>query len=961
MLRFRALAVARNTPNTRNLVKGFARLFEKMDDNASVATSSLAITNDKQRPRKNGGCVGIFFQLFDWNRRFTKKKLFSKRLLPPDRASAKEASKKFGGDEKLPKLRLIADENSGGFPNMNKNGGLAVSTSVGKNGTPSLVARLMGLETMPPGKRDKVSGEFRGGRKDKVVGDDEETTRQEFRPQKLQKTGMVDRRSVTRFGAEALQIKNVLSRSRKHHHHHHHPKLATPVKSTNHYPRKNTSRLIGAATRILEPGGRSRSRNAITYPRSELRPVGDEFRSEPMMGDNLDLSGGFNRCTSATVSCNNCGNVLDIADSTSMRDVHTSVFHSVNPFQVSPNGNSRYARSSVNQEQVFSKNIPIEHGGHVQGSFSNRQSQPQKLASPSYYEKTNHRIVDIGVSSQPKLNCMPFNHVASATDAVSDTKDFVSLNIGLSGRTRARVPAKIEDAKFDKRSKFESGRDNSLSPGQKRQLIPIRKQGESSGVAHSSTNRPRMVNRAASTRKQMGPEPCAVDRVCVEKRPDYQGQSCRVSGGNKTIDGTAFRFNSSMKNRCEAPARVERKRNQNAFTCKTTTRKQFTSNQIDEKFCIQNSFPMASDSLGVIFEEKLHGLTGQVEYDTVIHGTHPRTAPANIFKQLLYALNRERPVTQNDMDFTPQKNHLPHYRSQKYDHNTSFHLHQRKPEIEGALMGGRNSDHFSPGSLLETSFLNDSCCSSSLDNISVRTQHPDSMSYMYDASQYLDSEADPFYCGALLSKGNTRNDFIPDLFTYISQVLCSIDILTSRIKGHILAHVKEVIFNSELVLGNQSPHNPNDLFSFFVCPILLKLDILAEVMWSRFGYFIGSQNSNTRYQLKRFVFDALVEYLDSEYSKYSKCGFRVWTNLPPHMRPVILIHEVVEEVRSWMGFVGVTSDELVDRDMSHCLGKWTDFEIEEYETGATIEVDILQMLVDELVVDLSTGITCYHW
>nr|GEX59482.1 hypothetical protein [Tanacetum cinerariifolium] len=909
--------------------KGFARLLEKMDDNVSVATSSLAITNDKQRPRKNGGCVGIFFQLFEWNRRFAKKKLFSKRLLPPDRA--KEASKKFGGDENLPKLRLIADENSGGFPCMNKNGGLVVSTGVGKNGTPSLVARLMGLETMPPGKRDKVSGEFRRGRKDKVVGDNEETTRQEFRPQKLQKTGMVDRRSVSRFGAEALQIKNVLSRSRKHHHHHHHhPKLATPVKSTNHYPRKNTSRLIGAATRILEPGGRSRSRNAITYPRSERRPVGDEFRSEPMMGDNLDLWGGFNRYTDATVSCNNCGNVLDIAESTSKRDVHTSVYDSVNPSQVSPNGNSRYAHFSVNQEQVFSTNTPIDHGGHVQGNFSNRQSQPQKLASPNYYEKHNHRILDDGVSSQPKLHCMPFNHVASATDAVRDTKDFVALNKGLSRRTRARVPAKIENAKFDMRSKFESGRDNSLSPGQKRQLIPIRKQGESSGVARSFTNRPRMVSSAASTRKQMGPDPCSIDRVCVEKRPDYQGQS-----------GTAFRFNSSVKTRCEVPARVERRRNQNASTCKITTRKKITSNQIDEKFYIQKPFPVA-------------------KYDTVIHGTQPRRTPANIFEQLLYALNRERPITQSDMDFTAQKNHLPQYRSQKYDHNTSFHLHQTKPEI-GAFMVGRNSDHFSPGSVLETSFSNDSCCSSSLDNISVHTQHPDSMSYMYDASQYLDSKADPFYRGALLSKGNIRNDFVADLFTYISQVLCSIDILTSRIKGHILAHVKEVIFNSELVLGNQSPHNPDDLFSFSVCPILLKLDILAEVMWSRFGYFIGSQNSNTRYQLKRFLFDALVEYLDSEYSKYSKCGFRVWTNLPPHMRPVILIHEVVEEVRSWMGFVGVTSDELVDRDMSHCLGKWTDFEIEEYETGATIEGDILQMLVDELVMDLSTGFACFHW
>ena len=42
----------------------------------------LSIT-EKQTTHKPGGCVGIFFQLFDWNRRLAKKKLFSRKLLPP--------------------------------------------------------------------------------------------------------------------------------------------------------------------------------------------------------------------------------------------------------------------------------------------------------------------------------------------------------------------------------------------------------------------------------------------------------------------------------------------------------------------------------------------------------------------------------------------------------------------------------------------------------------------------------------------------------------------------------------------------------------------------------------------------------------------------------------------------------------------------------------------------------------
>lgn len=52
-----------------------------MIDTVEKTASSLAIVEKK--PQRPGGCVGIFFQLFDWNRRFAKKKLFSKKLLPP--------------------------------------------------------------------------------------------------------------------------------------------------------------------------------------------------------------------------------------------------------------------------------------------------------------------------------------------------------------------------------------------------------------------------------------------------------------------------------------------------------------------------------------------------------------------------------------------------------------------------------------------------------------------------------------------------------------------------------------------------------------------------------------------------------------------------------------------------------------------------------------------------------------
>lgn len=71
----------------QELIEGVLRAFAfcgEMTDTDTTnekSVSTLAIVD--KRPHKPGGCVGIFFQLFDWNRRFAKKKFFSKKLLPP--------------------------------------------------------------------------------------------------------------------------------------------------------------------------------------------------------------------------------------------------------------------------------------------------------------------------------------------------------------------------------------------------------------------------------------------------------------------------------------------------------------------------------------------------------------------------------------------------------------------------------------------------------------------------------------------------------------------------------------------------------------------------------------------------------------------------------------------------------------------------------------------------------------
>ncbi|KAL6964665.1 hypothetical protein U1Q18_035724 [Sarracenia purpurea var. burkii] len=64
-----------------------------------------------------------------------------------------------------------------------------------------------------------------------------------------------------------------------------------------------------------------------------------------------------------------------------------------------------------------------------------------------------------------------------------------------------------------------------------------------------------------------------------------------------------------------------------------------------------------------------------------------------------------------------------------------------------------------------------------------------------------------------------------------------------------------------------------------------------------------------------------------------------------------LAEELHKEISSWTGMGDLMVDELVDKDMSSWLGRWVDFEIEAFEEGAEIEKVIMTCLVDELITD----------
>ncbi|MCD7457886.1 hypothetical protein HAX54_036523 [Datura stramonium] len=646
----------------------------EMNDNLAITASSLAITEKKsQRP---GGCVGIFFQLFDWNRRFAKKKLFPKKLLSP--ARLKQASKKFGGDEKQPKLRLIANENSGGFPNA-KNNGMNNTHCESKREmkAPSLVARLMGLESMPAGSSSKAKkasaseigsnmteklGARPGGSDKEDMNFEKTEIKRELRPQKLQKIGLSERRPVSRFSAEALQLRTVLSRRRKHQ-----PKLASPVKSPRNVSGRNASRLIGAATRILEPGlQRSRAKCALTYPRY-FSPLEDKADLAPhhLEGPNSYVDSKTLKGASVP-SCKNCGYLLHSKNGTPNVEEHPSSVSSYSepscqgPGRNMPGfailssrdqqervseGSSSDATAEIDDVSYCAELIlgkrPISRSRIEMHSTRQGSNVKKDVTSVTHVHKQKQNQTSQNRERglmKSKPSSLQSNRVLAATESMNNTQNFVAQNRRLGASTRLRMPATSEGCKFETERKPYSRRSDSLSPVRKKRLMNVSQQGESSSFVNSNLGRESSPCSDKTSRKDVFPI-SSVDRHPTKPKLPCLRESRTNSDSSEGSNVVSFTFKSAMKQKTGIHAEVPKRKSQNVSSFDATPGRSFFKGN-DETTCLQKSFPLKGDILGALLEQKLKELTSEEEFAE--GGAAPRKSTATILQELITALNAER-------------------------------------------------------------------------------------------------------------------------------------------------------------------------------------------------------------------------------------------------------------------------------------------------------------------------------
>ncbi|CAH2065779.1 unnamed protein product [Thlaspi arvense] len=767
-------------------------LQETVDKTAPCA----AIT--EKRPNRLGGCVGVFFQLFDWNRRFAKRKLFSRKSLLP----GKQASKRFGGNDKMlkSKLNLIDDENRGSFLNR----GEVVEHKKHEMRSPSLVARLMGLESMPSNLRDKGKkkkpSSFSQIQDNVFDGEEEEEEEEDngfdkSRPQKMQRTaGVSDRRvMVKKFGSDALQIKNVLTRVRKHHqynshnHHHQHQKLASPVRSPR-LQRRN-SRLINAAARILEPGKRN-AKFAIAYPASSGTRRRENAGKEPVV-DSPDSLGYH----SSVASCKACGSFVDVhhgsssvaeeeiaknmtcvSESTPFERSKRNVFwrNQEPSVSVSAKGTNQLEKKALHRALKHGNDEMAPPGVRNRSGFQNHVSQREKFP-PEARSYTLQSKSGFCSSPANAINCKE--------------KDFIAMNRGSTSRNHhLKPPVKFENSELNlqRKSHFRvedsCNRSGLSNPARKRRLACVSGHGRGSSFMSSP----------------------------VSRRLDGEG-SCGIS--NETAF-TPLKLGSPHRNYSQC--------------CRETKERKGVQRFPNARTPFQKRQPLDAGTVGLI-QQKLKELASQEE-DEAIRGSALPNKPASlVLHELLSSLAMAQPYIR-DIDMS-------------YAETAS--RRKRKTEMWSPI-GNTNSDYTSPGSVLDASFSNESCFSNSFDNISVPGQTRLPLEPIEPDWDVLEEYATSFKNST--SGGNYQA--IAGLIRHVSNVLRCLSNTGLILTLQRFTYAREVIIHTELLVGTTARQDQ----SYLVGP-----ELFDELMI----YAARSDNLvNLPGITGGFLVDAMIEHLD---------------------------------------------------------------------------------------------------
>ncbi|KAK7246326.1 hypothetical protein RIF29_41190 [Crotalaria pallida] len=924
---------------------------------------------EKDGAKSGGGYVGGFFQLFDWTSKSRKKLFATKSELPDPLKHGRKANYKMA----MTQPYSVEEDEYGAGAGVRRSCDHSYASSVTDDescGTraPSVVARLMGLDSLPPSNfSDPYSSPYFDTRSlddtqyfsknlnhqhdhqilysGKLVGKAEGTSRNIVEP-KPQKTLT---RPIEKFQREVLPPKSAKSIPVTHH------KLLSPIKCPGFVPTNNAAYIMEAAARIIEPGS-----HASTKPKTSMV------------------------ASSSNVSLR----VKDLKDKAEASQkgpliVSSSVTSRARDLKEKRETSHRTTRSSEPSPRPVESNA----AKYLKGQSMNKSwngSVDTSIRSPTYAEEDSslrNKGKSISLAVQAKVNVQRREGLSSSggrsiagQQEHTDTKPNLSSKANAQKNMHKKSSGVLRQNNLKQNSSVEKDKlpsKPSVSNTHSRKVMtadsPYARHRNSSGksvakskagsrksamevtdsekeVLYTSTNN--FPRKKRTTDRDWNDR--VVDNLFIDKtqKPVQSNLvsnkqfSCSEEAKNKDTDVVSFTFTTPLA-RKNPGFETSGQASQKANGLSLDQRIKRVLLEADNTRSPIGYNVIGGDALGMLLEQKLRELTNAVEtscHDVSRVGKPSSTAPKSNDPYTKLNLGNPRLQQKKDQDVL-----FADKLSRSHDSGISFtglpdfsSKHGTwVDEMDPRLFNGRQP---SPISVLEPSFSIESCESSMSTDVtstegsklcsSVQAQEVHGLKF---SNKFYHAESD-----AELSDSASSTSTVSMMKKHTSTFSVT---KFGRPSTWELDYVKDILSNVESMYTEFSLCQAREVVN----------PHLFNQLETRKGGFEFDVESRIR---RKVIFDCVSECLDLRCRYYVGGGFKMWAKgVAKVKRKERLAEEVYKEISGWREMRDSMVDELVDMDMSSQHGKWLDFEVDAFNIGAEVVDQIFNSLVDEVVSD----------
>ncbi|KAL5226960.1 hypothetical protein ABZP36_015225 [Zizania latifolia] len=859
--------------------------------------SSLAIVEKRPPPFAGGGCTGgVLFHLLDWHRRLARKRrLFSPRRLLP--SSLRSSPRRLPSPPPTPPPPPA--------PHL---------SAAADGAAPGVVARLMGLESWPA----------------RAVG-----APAARRPQKQRKVEL----STPRGDESAVVV--VLPQSQR-------PPAPSPAPRSHHgadlparSPRR--SRLMhAAATKLLEPEAHSSSRAsarlALAYACSSPKHRMDGHSNALQISSIPDDF--FSRSES-----------LPLERSSRLRQVAVQppVLPADTEWDNAITSSSRREKHTIDTTSSSSATDVVSGDAIVVLRSGFDGANASRSSSGVVAMHKDHRVRTDRMSGCPKIRSSGAG-IRTGEERLLRKRGTTSLqdvvrNIGSGSFVDSTHPAA-----GNARELRSSRRAPHHGSDQRRELVgTITPQRTTRREVMGSSNPQRSTCRDSIYRSGLASTTTSRitgNNASGQKRGLHKKVGRDTASSNREISKpVAFASNSSVRPVTRASSH-----------CKVLDKRQCRTTQVISTSCTR--LPVAESSPSVfdnsekeefsrLLKAKINelGLSDRIESSDALSGK----LTASVLQELISALSNDTNISDSQHSNYSEVGDPLHNDRSAYNSNDQSpdfqKCYQRDQEVDScAACTNDEPNQPSPTSVLEARFSNDT---SSLGSPVEESEGKEFFVSIENKMEDLfNLESDIVDLAMSIDTRKTDSEEIFHGSGKISSVhnfaAHDFKLLEARLHG-----IGEAISNAELLLSSSplcSTRSSLSLHSF----IIEMLEIIVNV-------FGGSESlaltEEKKYQRTNFLFDCIIESMNSKFCDFGKCGYKAWLRLPLSLSKDLLKSEILEEICKWRETKETAPNRVAENDLDQVTVRWEACQVEAFDISIAIENDILQALVDEFAVD----------